>query len=106
MHVLVSDKNFSVMMNGSSFHSYYLLIKESLKDEKPCVEWNMRCYHYEKRKLLCLLLMVDLWKWLFNSILKKKKRDEEKEGQIQLFPSIFTKKVVTHQASKYYTFNR
>lgn len=76
--------------------------------EKPCVKWDIRCFHYEKRKLLCMLLMVDLWKMLYNVLIEKNEREPgEGEGDIIILqPSIFTKKVVTHQTIQYYKFNR
>jgi len=85
---------------------------EMMKDQKPSIKWNIRCYHYEKRKLLCALLMIDLWQYLHKLILCKKKyedKDDDEEGQqtiqTELRPSMLTKKVVTHESSMFYKFD-
>ena len=84
--------------------------KEAMKEQKPCIEWDIRCFHYERRKVLCTLVMYDMWKFIFEKS-KRKKLDEEeaiggRENIVPLSPSIFSKKVVTHQTSQCYKFNR
>lgn len=81
--------------------------KENMKEQKPCVTWDIRCFHYERRRLLCMLLLVDLWTFLYNLVTKRNVQEGEGEKEsLQLGPSIFTKKVVSHQTSQYYKFNR
>ncbi len=80
-----------------------------MEEQEPSVKWDIRCFHYERRKLLCTLIMYDLWKFIFRTL----RRHRVEEGSIQgsetvvpLSPSIFSKKVVTHQTSQCYKFNR
>lgn len=74
---------------------------EKLRQEPPAVAWKVRCFHYERRRWLSMLLLVKLWKLLL------KRSDDDNE----LFPSsgssasLLTKKVVTHQAVGNYTFS-
>lgn len=78
-----------------------------MKEEKPCVKWDIRCFHYERRRVLCALLMIDLWKFLFNILMiKKNDQNEGGEDMLHLRPSIFNKKVVSHSISQYYKFKR
>ena len=80
---------------------------EGLREEGPRVSWNIRCYHYEKRKLLCLLLLVDVWKYLIKKIALIGNNTNTSESAFiedvkSLGPSFFTKKVVTHQMKQVY----
>lgn len=82
-----------------------------MKQEKPSVEWNIRCFHYEKRKLLYILLLVDVWTFLYNLFSSNNNKegielDEEEEEELILRPSLLTKKVVSHQTSQHFHFLR
>lgn len=54
-----------------------------------------------------MILMVDLWKLLFSLVTKSEEKVENEEsGGYDRSPSILSKKIVTHQATQYYKFNR
>lgn len=73
------------------------IFMEKLRRAKPSIQWRIRCYHYEKRKFISLLiLLVDVFAFWRK---EDKDRDEIIKG-----PSIFTKKVVTHQAEQEYRY--
>lgn len=73
---------------------------EDLRDQPPCVQWKVRCYHYEERTWLRILLLKDVWKYISDLIHGS---DEENENADEsLGPSIFTRKVVTHQNETHY----
>jgi hypothetical protein len=78
---------------------------EGLREEEPCVSWKIRCYHYEKRKWLHLVLLIDVWKY-FSGVFQGKNTEEENnlhvDEKIILGPSMFTKKVISHQMKKVY----
>ena len=77
---------------------------EGLREEAPCVSWKIRCYHFEKRKWLHLLLLVDVWKSL-RDLLQKKGEEDKSDVKLNLGPlgpSLFTRKVITHQMKKIY----
>ncbi|GFH47678.1 hypothetical protein CTEN210_04153 [Chaetoceros tenuissimus] len=69
---------------------------EDLRDQPPCVQWKIRCYHYEERTWLRILLLKDLWKYMSNLIHGSDAENDCHDDEI-LGPSIFTRKVVTHQ---------
>jgi len=81
-----------------------------MKEQQPNVKWDIRCFHYEKRKVFCTLVMYDLWKFIFGKLKRNKQEERGKIGGdeefVPLSPSIFSKKVVTHQTSQFYKFNR
>jgi hypothetical protein len=68
---------------------------EQLREQAPSIKWRIRCYHYEKRKLLSLLLLLDFLAFFRN-----------KNDDIELVsgPSIFNKKIVTFQAEQTYQY--
>jgi len=82
---------------------------EAMKEQQPNVKWDIRCFHYEKRKVFCTLVMYDLWKFIFGKLKRNKQEERGKIGGdeefVPLSPSIFSKKVVTHQTSQFYKFN-
>lgn len=93
---------------------------EGLCEQEPIVTWKIRCYHYEKRKWLCMLLLVDAWNYFSSvavSLFAKNNHDDEirddgtnaspsqhknKEQSPLLRQSIFTRKVITHQSKQNY----
>jgi hypothetical protein len=92
---------------------------ENLRDEGPTVSWQIRCYHYEKRKWLCRLLLVDTYNY-FHGLLKASKDNEvssnsflpevvidsnatiSEVGALHVGPSMLTRKVISHQTTQSY----
>lgn len=77
---------------------------ERLRHEPPVVTWKVRCFHYERRKWLSALSYI----WALRNYSKMKPEEEDNLLSSVAPPSpwIFTKKVVTHQASGNYTYAR
>ena len=81
---------------------------EGLREEKPCVGWQIRCYHYEKN-WLCLILLIDFWKYIFG-LFQQQRKDKQDGSDLlpvddhALGPSMFTRKVVSHQKKEFYQF--
>ena len=91
---------------------------EKLRDEEPTVSWQIRCYHYEKRKWLCKLLLLDAYDY-FHGLSQATKNIEMSSNSTSsgedagsnttqskvetLGPSIFTRKLISHQSKQYYS---
>jgi hypothetical protein len=95
---------------------------EGLCEEEPMVTWKIRCYHYEKRKWLSMLLLVDVWKYLScmlanasaasktNTTLRDDDHHHDDDETSRdathstesLGKSFLTKKVITHQSKRNY----
>ena len=77
---------------------------EGLREREPSVSWQIRCYHYEKRKWLSLFLLADGWKYFHDTYLKQNDEPEEKPcaSDESLGPSVFTRKVISHQMKETY----
>jgi hypothetical protein len=81
---------------------------EKLRDEGPSVSWQIRCYHYEKRKWLCRLLLIDAYNY-FHGLFQTAKAIEgagsntTRPENETLGPSFFTKKLVSHQTKQNYS---
>lgn len=70
---------------------------EQLREQPPSIKWRIRCYHYEKRKLLSSLLLFD-----FLALFRNKNDDIE----LVSGPSIFNRKIVTHQTEQTYQYGK
>jgi len=75
---------------------------ESLRKQLPIVKWEIRCFHYERKRWLSALLLLNLWEWL-GCHLGMVDREEIKSEKY-CTPSIMRKKVVTHKSNEIYTF--
>jgi len=93
---------------------------ENLRDDGPTVSWQIRCYHYEKRKWLCRVLLVDAYNY-FHGLLKASKDNEtlsnstvpedvidsnatiSEVGALHVGPSMLTRKVISHQITQSYS---
>jgi hypothetical protein len=75
---------------------------EKLRKEQPIVNWKVRCYHHEKRKIFqALPRPLRENTNLENSVEENK---TPRRNTPPMFP--FTKKVVSHQATASYQFKR
>jgi hypothetical protein len=79
---------------------------ESLRREQPVVQWKARSFHYEKRKIFALASV-------FRSLLRKSKQQvtdldhgliPRTRNSAPIFP--FTKRVLTHEATATYQYER
>jgi hypothetical protein len=78
---------------------------DSLRREQPVVQWKVRSFHYEKRKMFALASV-------FRSLLNKSKQVTDLDvglvprtrNSAPLFP--FTKRVLTHEATATYQYER
>jgi hypothetical protein len=88
---------------------------EGLCEEEPTVTWKIRCYHYEKRKWLRMLLVfVEMWNNVSRRLTARQTSDENAHDTIGssiprhdeqppiLRKSFFTRKVITHQSKQNY----
>jgi len=81
--------NALVIPNGVEEHM------EGLRKQQPIVKWEIRCFHYERKKWLSILLLLNVWEWLgWRKI----------QSETYCTPSIMRKKVVTHKSTEIYTF--
>lgn len=93
---------------------------EGLCEEEPEVTWKIRCYHYEKRKWLRVLLFIDVWNYLSCQLAKittasntakttttttteyDDTASDVAPPQELLGKSFLTRKVITHQSKRKY----
>ncbi len=71
---------------------------EQLRREPPAVVWKLRCFHYEKFDIGHML----------NRLLRSKSNVNENDTTIKPSPFLppFTRKVVTHEATTTYQYNK
>jgi hypothetical protein len=74
---------------------------ESLRQHEPCIKWEIRCFHHEKRKWISRLLLVDLMNWTRQVI----GGTDENNNPIYK-PILLTKKVITNRATDHYKLAR
>jgi len=97
---------------------------EQLRHARPVVQWNVRCFHYEKREFLNVTMnLLDVKGWMIAFWQKKRQQQQQRDQEgvaggggggvdgettttgESLRASLLTRKVVTHTASKEYEFS-
>jgi hypothetical protein len=89
---------------------------EQLRSVRPVISWKVRCFHYERRKWLAAIFLIDMFSWVrtqFATLDKSRMLDSqfisgttgEKKQKNLSTSSFFTKKVVTHTSERNYEFN-
>jgi len=76
---------------------------EGLRKQKPTIKWEIRCFHYERKKWLSVLLLLGLWNF-FSSFFKNVDNNST-AGDKRLRRSFASKKIVTHKSSQNYIFD-
>ncbi len=56
--------------------------------------------------MLRIVLLVDLWKAIGSALNKIVQNKENEHSGVDMTPSIFSKKIISNQATQFYKFNR
>jgi hypothetical protein len=89
---------------------------EQLRSVRPVISWKVRCFHFERRKWLAAIFLIDMVRWVRKQCATLDKSlmldpqsisgtaGEQKQNNPST-SSFFTKKVVTHTSERKYEFN-
>lgn len=75
---------------------------EGLRKQQPIVKWEIRCFHYERKRWLSVLLLLNVWEWFSHHL--GVGNGGELQPEKYSTPSIMRKKVVTHTSTERYKF--